>query len=65
LHVAPDKSQFIGTGEDSPQAVNSGQQEMQSSVGEMSVNLTIMGMKPGLTSEKKALLHDLAPRGRN
>jgi hypothetical protein len=27
-------------------------------------NLTIMGMKPGLTPEKKALLHDLARRGR-
>jgi hypothetical protein len=34
------------------------QQEMQNCRQEIR-NLTIMGMKPGLTPEKKAFLHDL------
>jgi hypothetical protein len=34
------------------------QQEMQNCRQEIR-NLTIMGMRPGLTREKKALLHDL------
>ena len=38
------------------------QREMQNCRQEVR-NLTIMGMKPGLTLEKKALLHDLE-RGR-
>jgi hypothetical protein len=61
--TAPPMSALIisisfGMGRDSPQAVYPGHMEMQNCQQEIR-NLTIMGMKSGLTLEKKAFLHDL------